>query len=315
MKIIEKWNTIINWQQENLQIEDGDEKFDKELNSAITSEEITAIEKLSGEVLPEAFKVLYSNGNGQPYESFPLFFYEKFMSSQEIVRDLEYAGTLIKPEIQNVLNPEKSEGLLKKIIEFYINNAPKHTLFGLQKSWYKIEFSFGVSSYEGPYLYKSKSTSSKEREIIKISSYKPINDLIKELYELEYESYNWDEIELVVYANGKFEVERTNYNFDNEIPFTSTPENAIKKKYFNHKWIPIFSDHGGNFIGIDLDPDINGKKGQIINFGRDEEKMFVIADDLECFFDFIIDQINKNGGESFKTQNHLHDILRELKKY
>ena len=34
------------------------------------------------------------------------------------------------------------------------------------------------------------------------------------------------------------------------------------------KWLPFCSDDGGNFIGIDLDPDVNGTVGQVINFGK-----------------------------------------------
>jgi len=86
------------------------------------------------------------------------------------------------------------------------------------------------------------------------------------------------------------------------------------KKYFNYKWLPVFSDYGGNYIGIDLDPDTNGKKGQIINFGRDEEIMIVLADSLEEFFDFILTEISKPDNKLLKLEHHLHDTLKELKK-
>jgi cell wall assembly regulator SMI1 len=64
----------------------------------------------------------------------------------------------------------------------------------------------------------------------------------------------------------------------------SFPEKAIKVKYINLKWIPIFHDGGGNHIGIDLDPGVKGTLGQIINFGRDQNEKYVLAKDLEHFF-------------------------------
>lgn len=70
-----------------------------------------------------------------------------------------------------------------------------------------------------------------------------------------------------------------------EDSFTSKPEGCIKRQYANAKWIPICTDDGGNFIGVDLDPDVNGKRGQMINFGRDEHDKEVLADSLNAFFE------------------------------
>ena len=66
--------------------------------------------------------------------------------------------------------------------------------------------------------------------------------------------------------------------------FSSTPEGCIRKCYADTKWIPICSDGGGNFIGLDLNPDVNGTVGQIINFGRDEYHKTVLAESLDAFF-------------------------------
>jgi cell wall assembly regulator SMI1 len=74
---------------------------------------------------------------------------------------------------------------------------------------------------------------------------------------------------------------------------TSFPEGAIKKIYTNKKWIPLTHDGGGNHIGIDLDPDINGNIGQIINFGRDEDSKFIIATDLSEYLKLFIKLIEE----------------------
>ncbi len=70
-----------------------------------------------------------------------------------------------------------------------------------------------------------------------------------------------------------------------ESHFTSVPAGCIKRRYADAKWIPFCSDDGGNFIGIDLDPDVSGRAGQIINFGRDEHSKLVLAADLNAFFE------------------------------
>ena len=104
---------------------------------------------------------------------------------------------------------------------------------------------------------------------------------------------------------------------------SSYPAGAIKIKYTNTKWIPLFADNSANYIGLDFDPDGNGHYGQIINFGRDEHYKFVIAKDLTSFLDFVIEKIQsgqcdnaiveeEDGGFSYglRPQSHLIDDLK-----
>lgn len=65
---------------------------------------------------------------------------------------------------------------------------------------------------------------------------------------------------------------------------TSIPKNAIQCVYADSKWVPLFSDGSGNFIGLDFNPGIKGKIGQIINFGRDEEAKRVVSKTLQSLF-------------------------------
>lgn len=67
---------------------------------------------------------------------------------------------------------------------------------------------------------------------------------------------------------------------------TSIIPNTIKKQHTNPKWISLFGCQG-DYIGIDLDPDIEGKVGQIINFGSRENHKFVIAENLKAFLEFL----------------------------
>lgn len=67
----------------------------------------------------------------------------------------------------------------------------------------------------------------------------------------------------------------------------STPLGWIKEQYINRKWLPISRDGSGNHLGIDLDPDEKGIKGQVLNFGRDEDFKYVIAKNMVQFLQFI----------------------------
>jgi len=81
----------------------------------------------------------------------------------------------------------------------------------------------------------------------------------------------------------------------------SVPEKAIKKVYANRKWIPLAHDLNGNYIGIDLDPDENGTIGQIINYGSDENRKYVITKNVKEFLALILEILESNK-PSIKTR-------------
>lgn len=93
-------------------------------------------------------------------------------------------------------------------------------------------------------------------------------------------------------------------SLNNPDRFSSYPEKTVKKLYCNRKWIPVAVDNSGNCIGIDLDPDENGKSGQVINFGKDEKKKYVFADSIEEFYQMMIDQ-----KDVLSNSSHLTDAL------
>jgi cell wall assembly regulator SMI1 len=306
MSIVDKFRKLIEWQK------DAPGELPAELSQQITEEEINTIEALLGEQVPQAFREMYTYANGQTQGN-AVMFGHGFLNAQQIIKQLQDSKDFVKPAEPFIENPEKSKALLDKIVAFYVEHTPTRNMLGIKQKWYKIEFACSPSSYEGPYLYKSENTTEENRETITIKNYKEVEELVDEIYYLEKRTYNWDTLQFKVFANGTYEVERTYYNFNDTIPFTSTPKDSIKRIYYHHKWLPLFEDYGGNYIGIDLDPDVNGTKGQIINFGRDEEDMFVFADDLESFFDLILNEIEVNGGKAFKHVHHLHDVIKEIK--
>lgn len=87
---------------------------------------------------------------------------------------------------------------------------------------------------------------------------------------------------------------------------SSYPENHIKCAYCNPKWIPIFSGGGGSYIGIDLDPDINGKIGQTINFGTDDEDKIVLADSLDKFIKLCTEKLEKGDFIKYKNEDRAY---------
>lgn len=89
---------------------------------------------------------------------------------------------------------------------------------------------------------------------------------------------------------------------ENDDDLKSIPDDAIIKKRYIKDRVPFIADYGGNFIGIDYNPGKNGTIGQIINYGRDEYEMTVLANSFQDF----IDGINK---VEFDTEVYITDYL------
>lgn len=305
----EKLNKILNWYSETKQEET------KKLAAQEDFQTIHEIEELVGDSLPQDIYELFEKFNGESGNGYGSFFGHSFVSLREIKNSLDFAKTQVKPQNPKIANPEKSNSLIKEIIQPVIDKLPlKKKLGFIKPKWYKVEFKSGPDSMGGPYFYPNENTTDREREILKLSTEarKQISKHTKELHEIEITDYNWDNLEIIAFGNGRHIVNRTFYDFDNTLPLTSTPEGAIRKKYFHVKWIPLISDFGGNYIGIDLDPDTNGIEGQVIIFGRDEEDMIVLADSWEGFLDWNLDLIHKHG-DKLKSESHLHDIYKQIK--
>ncbi|ANB14716.1 Smi1p [Sugiyamaella lignohabitans] len=93
----------------------------------------------------------------------------------------------------------------------------------------------------------------------------------------------------------------------------SVPEGAIQPVYAHPAWIPLAKDFEGNNIAVDLAPGKKGRWGQVILFGRDFDRKYVIApswgaflasfaDDLEAG-DHSIDEDLEEGSLMFRAPN------------
>lgn len=114
----------------------------------------------------------------------------------------------------------------------------------------------------------------------------------------------------------------------NEFASSGIPE-TVKSGYRNAKWIPFAYDHGGNYIGLDFDPGKNGVKGQVINFGRDEEVNYILGNSFQLFLDWYTHQLDSSNyivktsedgyeepSTSFGIKNppadHFFDVLKDI---
>ena len=105
----------------------------------------------------------------------------------------------------------------------------------------------------------------------------------------------------------------------------SASAGTVKEIYANAYWIPFAYDHGGNYLGVDLDPGPRGTIGQVINFGRDEDEKFVVASSVAAFLAWLVDQLESgnstvrledDGGRSLNTKepemSHFLDAIKIL---
>ncbi len=90
---------------------------------------------------------------------------------------------------------------------------------------------------------------------------------------------------------------------------SSYPVNAVQSAYASAGWLPFAHDGNGNFLGIDLQPGFNGRLGQIINCGRDEEAKYVVADSLEAFLGWLVTQ-HREGNYLIAE----HDIDNQIER-
>lgn len=82
-------------------------------------------------------------------------------------------------------------------------------------------------------------------------------------------------------------------NADFADTMASDPPGVVKPLYSAPGWIPLAEDGGGNYVGVDLDPDVRGRAGQIIAFGRDEDTKRLLAPDVDAFLGLCADWLDR----------------------
>jgi cell wall assembly regulator SMI1 len=95
----------------------------------------------------------------------------------------------------------------------------------------------------------------------------------------------------------------------------SSPEGFIKLKYTNRAWIPLLDTAGGNYVGLDYDPDIHGTVGQVIPFGRNEDCKSVLASSFEEFVQKMVASVARCrwNGYGLEPEQPDRDFLQDFR--
>jgi cell wall assembly regulator SMI1 len=327
--LVNKLQTILDWTTSCL----NNEKLTKLPSSQVDIDDykknLAILEALIGNKLPKNYVEIMTYFNS--------FKYDKTQHSDILSLDIvkletaistcEFGKSVQKREFPYIANYEESKKLELAIMdECFVLNS----IFELDKieNFYSISYIIKSVGNGYPRVYD------KSGNIIEITQFKnnkffnlyhaksrKLIELVEELRTFENKSYNWDELNIQVFKNNaySFNKEIEGIMVTSALSFTSTPIDAIKKQYFCPFWLPFLEDGCGNYIGLDLSPQYKGKSGQIINFGRDEEEMVVLADNLEEFFDLLISEINlKTTKRKYKKYNNTYLLkktaIKNLKK-
>ena len=299
MDDLQKFERIVEWFSDNTS---------EDVAQLVLRDKGTDISKIEGFLespIPKGVKDIFEKYDGDGGEGYGAFIGHSPIGIDEAISELESAQERIKPENPYIADPEQSESLINELNAIYRSLIPED-----KKPWYKILYNGCAISQGGPYFYQNETTSGREREILELSREQgsQVQGLLKELQKLEKDSYNWDEVKCALYGDGSHSVERKFFSFSDGL--SSFPVNSIKTIDLHAGWLPVIKDFGGNFIGIDFDPDTNGTKGQVIVYGRDEMEMFVLANSWGEFLDLVIGIIESKP-DSLLESTHLHDYFKE----
>jgi len=80
-------------------------------------------------------------------------------------------------------------------------------------------------------------------------------------------------------------------NADFAHAMSSEPEGHVRPLYLNRKWIPFTTDQTGTHLGLDFDPDVKGVSGQVIVFGRDQDRKKVLARSFRDYIHLFVEQL------------------------
>jgi cell wall assembly regulator SMI1 len=75
----------------------------------------------------------------------------------------------------------------------------------------------------------------------------------------------------------------------------SDPDEGIRRDLYHLAWVPLTHDGGGNHFCVDLDPEVEGTRGQVISFWHDDPQRVVVARGLAVAYRF---RGRAGGGEA-----------------
>lgn len=147
-----------------------------------------------------------------------------------------------------------------------------------------------------------------EAELAELEEYLQ-GELTKEVKEL-YLSHNGGEIFGFEFLTIKKLIDEmksaANLEDDDGVSESDVATPRIKPKRWMNNRLHVLGDYSGNYIAVDYNPTEEGIKGQIINCGRDEEKLYVFADNIKDFFEGLLKLAEEN---KIDNETHLTDYL------
>jgi cell wall assembly regulator SMI1 len=109
-----------------------------------------------------------------------------------------------------------------------------------------------------------------------------------------------------------------------DVRIRSFPSGAVQLCQSHPGWLPLAADWNGNFIGVDLAPDLAGTRGQVIVFGRSESQHFVLASSWAEFLAEYADDVDHgrfeflehDGPDDVEIRYHEEqgDVIRAIAK-
>lgn len=64
---------------------------------------------------------------------------------------------------------------------------------------------------------------------------------------------------------------------------TSHPSGHVQEQYINLGWVAFATSGSATYLAVDLSPGPLGERGQVINFGEDDNDKYVLGRSLEAF--------------------------------
>ena len=112
--------------------------------------------------------------------------------------------------------------------------------------------------------------------------------------------YAWNTWQDVILSSPEMNTEFDSFSF---------PPKAIRNLYSSPGWLGFLEDKGGNYVGLDSNPGPAGTTGQVITFGRDEEKKYVLANSLEDFLREYARRLNSGRVSVVKLKGYSQETL------
>lgn len=267
---------------------------------------IAEVERRAGRPLPPSYRRLYERYDGDGGSG--SFFGHSLLGLEDVLRLLDNIPDPDRKDAGPVPDPARAAAAARDLDAALRAHLPTRP-----GSWHHVVLEVSSNSLSGPYLYPRADTPDGQRQLPELpwETELRLMEIAGELQQAEKPDWEWDDLRLTVFPDRPPQLERSTLAPPSASSFTSTPQHHVRPRHYHRAWVPIIGDGGGNYVGLDLDPDRKGRPGQVILFGRDEFDLAVLAPDWPAFLDFNL-HLLRTQPEQLRAEGHLHDYYRQL---